>query len=132
MTNEQKTQLLDRTAIGLSALCIVHCLALPLLIVLLPSLAALPFADERFHLLLVFLVVPTSAIALFMGCRRHRDRSVLAWGLTGVVILLLTALYGHDLVGEVGERAFTVLGAVMVAIGHIRNFRLCRSDACAH
>lgn len=123
------SQLLDRTAIGLSALCLVHCLALPLLLALAPPLAALPVADEHFHLWLVYLVLPTSLLALFLGCRQHRRWTVLAWGLSGVGVLLLAALLGHDVLGEAREKALTVLGAVLVAIGHGLNFRLCRSSA---
>lgn len=131
MTSWTKNLLLDRTAIGLSVVCVLHCLALPLLLVLVPSLAALPFANEEFHLVLVLFVIPISVVALFIGCRRHRDRSVLAWGLSGVVVLVFAAVFGHDVLGEIGEKALTVVGAVMVAIGHVRNFRLCRSEACA-
>lgn len=122
---------LDQAAIGLSLLCLVHCLALPLLLVLLPALAALPIADERFHLALLTLVLPTSAAALWLGWRRHRRWRVMAWGLAGVGILVFAAAFGHDLLGEGGERGLTVIGALLVAASHLRNFRLCRSRARA-
>ena len=113
-------------------LCVIHCLATPVLLVLLPSLAVLPIADESFHLLLVFLVIPTSVTALFLGCRLHRRWSVLSWGLSGVGVLVLAALVGHDLLGETGEKLMTVVGALMVATSHGLNYRLCRSRDCAH
>ena len=131
MSARAKSLWLDRAAIGFSAVCVVHCLALPLLLILIPTLATLPIADERFHLLLVFLVLPTSVLALFIGYRRHQDRAVLYWGITGVTLLVLTAMLGHDLLGDTGERLLTVLGAVLVAVGHIRNFRLRRPLASA-
>ncbi len=130
MTSSAKGLLLDRAAIGLSMLCVIHCLALPLLLALLPSITALPISDERFHLALLLLILPTSTIALFLGCRRHRDHSVLVWGVSGIVVLIVTALVGHDLFGDAGEKIMTVVGAVLVAVGHIRNFRLCRTHAC--
>ena len=40
----------DKLAIGLSLLCTFHCLALPILLVLLPSIAALGLDNENFHL----------------------------------------------------------------------------------
>jgi hypothetical protein len=123
--------LLDRAAIGLSMLCLVHCLALPVLLVLIPPLAALPFAGESFHLILVFMVLPTSIVALFLGCRRHRDWSVLALGSCGVGVLLVAALLGPGLLGEGGEKLVTVIGSILVAVSHVLNFRLCRSHECA-
>ena len=121
MTDSVSRQLLDRFAIGMSLLCLLHCLALPLLLVLVPSLSALGVADERFHQVLVFLVLPTSLVALYLGCRRHRRRSALFWGLTGVTVLVLAAVFGHDVLGEIGERIMTVVGALMVALGHFKN-----------
>ncbi len=126
------TAFLDRAAIGLSALCMLHCLTVPAAVVLLPSLVSLPIADEHFHLALVFIVIPTSLIALCLGCRRHRHVRVLAWGVSGVAVLVFAATLGHDVFGSTAERVMTVIGASLVVIGHVMNFRLCRSEACLH
>ena len=123
---------LDRTAIGLSVLCLLHCLALPLALIAGSSFTAIWFADERFHQLLVFLVLPTSIVALMLGCKKHKTWSVLAWGFSGVCVLTIAALFAHDLVGESGEKILTVIGSIFVFVGHVFNFRLCRSDACDH
>lgn len=121
---------LDKTAISLSFLCVAHCLLLPIAVSLFPVLLALPFSDERFHLLLVFAVLPTSLIGLGMGCKKHRDWRVMGWGLFGVLIVLLAVLVGHDLAGEAGEKALTVFGSLFIVWGHIQNYRLCRSAVC--
>ena len=123
---------LDRTAIGLSVLCVLHCLALPLALIAGSSFTALWFADELFHQLLVFLVLPTSIVALMLGCKKHKTWSVLAWGFSGVCVLAIAALFAHDLVGESGEKILTVIGSILVVVGHVLNFRLCRSDVCDH
>lgn len=39
----------DNFAIGLSMLCAIHCLLLPLILVALPSLGALQLQNEAFH-----------------------------------------------------------------------------------
>lgn len=120
----------DRVAIGLSGLCVIHCLVLPLLIVVLPSLAALPFNDEKFHLWMIFAVIPVSIFALFLGCKRHNNYQVLAFGVIGLV-LLVAAVMGEELLGEVGEKALTLVGAAFIAFGHFRNYRLCQQrDDC--
>ena len=126
------TSVLDRSAIGLSFLCVLHCLAVPLTLILMPSLAALPIADERVHLLLVLLVLPTSTVALTLGCRQHGHKHILAWGLTGIAILVLAAGLGEEFLGEYGEKILTVVGSVLVAVGHILNFKCCRTAGCDH
>ena len=118
--------LADRAAIGLSLLCVLHCLALPLLLVMLPSLVGLGLDDERFHIWLIIVVIPLSAFALTLGCAKHRNKSVLYIGIVGLGVLCLAPLIGHDLLGEMGERLLTLLGATLIAISHIRNFSLCR------
>ena len=126
--NQTRT-IADTTSIGLSALCIVHCLALPVLATVVPSVLALPLADEAFHLWLVCAVIPISAYALTMGCKQHGRHRVWILGVVGIAILVAAALGGEAL-GETLERGFTVLGASIVAAGHYWNYRLCRTDNC--
>jgi len=129
MVGRTASLFLDRAAISLSLLCIVHCLALPVLLVLMPTLATLSIADEHFHVVLLFLILPTSFAALFMGYRRHRRLAAMTWGLAGVGVLLGAALFGHDVLGGAGEKALTVVGSLLVTVGHVLNFRRCRSWA---
>ena len=123
---------LDKASISLSVVCAIHCLLLPLALVLIPSIAVLPIADERFHQLLVVLVLPTSLFALTIGCRRHRQWRVMVCGALGLTVLLLTVLAGHEMLGEFGEKSLTLLGAILVAISHIINFRQCKTTKCKH
>ena len=122
---------LDKIAIAISGLCLAHCLAGPLLVVLAPAmLVAFGVSDTLFHLLLLLVVVPCSAVGLGLGCRQHRNRAVIGLGLLGLATLCFTALTGHELLGELGERALTVGGALIMAAAHVRNFRLCRRAPC--
>ena len=122
--------LLDRASIGLSILCVLHCFATPILLAFAPSLLALGVADEKFHFILIFLIIPASLIALTLGCRRHGDMSILYWGCGGLIVLLGTLLLGHDLLGDAGEKIMTVFGSGLVVIGHTLNFRACRVGSC--
>ena len=124
------SMLLDRASIGLSILCVLHCFATPILLAFAPSLLALGVADEKFHFILIFLIIPASVTALALGCRRHGDMSILYWGCGGLVVLLGTLLLGHDLLGDAGEKIMTVFGSGLVVIGHTLNFRACRVSSC--
>lgn len=118
--------LADKTAMGLSSLCMLHCLALPALLAIYPSALAVALTDELFHTAIVFLAIPVSAVALSLGCREHKSYLILVVGLTGLVLLVASATLGHDLLGEVGEKILTVVGALLVFGSHLINFRLCR------
>ena len=116
----------DKSAIGLSILCIAHCLLVPVLITLLPVVAAIGLGDESFHRLLIVGILPISVVALFLGCRRHRTWSVLLLGTLGLIILVVTAILGHEILGDFLEKFATVIGSVFIMLSHFRNFRLCR------
>ncbi len=126
------SMLLDRASIGLSVICVLHCFATPILLAFAPSLLALPVADEKFHAVLIFMILPASLVALTLGCRRHGDMSVVYWGCGGLVVLLGTLVLGHDLLGDAGEKIMTVFGSGLVVIGHTLNFRACRASTCQH
>jgi cell division protein FtsW (lipid II flippase) len=121
---------LDRFAISVSVLCILHCLLTPMLLIAIPVMSSTILAEELFHKLLVFLVLPVSLFALFIGCRRHRDRKVLLLGSIGLFFLVAVALFGHELLGESGEKTATVISGLILAVGHFRNYSLCRNEQC--
>jgi hypothetical protein len=123
---------MDRSAVGLSVLCIAHCLIVPFVVTMVPSLAAYWFAGENLHLMLLYLVLPTTIVGIGLGCRRHRSYGILFWAVSGPLLLVFPFLFGHNLFGEAAERLLTVAGAGCVMIAHIQNFRLCRSCDCEH
>jgi hypothetical protein len=67
----------DKTAIASSFVCILHCIALPLILIVLPSVSGLlVFNDQHFHLWLVIAVVPISIFAITTCYFHHRHTSV--------------------------------------------------------
>ncbi len=118
----------DKTAIGLSFVCTLHCLALPLLLLTLPAITALNLMDEAFHLWMLMVVVPVSLLALSMGCKKHKNLNVLLVSSVGLILLVAAAFVGHDLLGEAGEKTMTLVGALCISVGHYFNHRLCQSS----
>lgn len=118
----------DMVGVGLSFACLVHCLALPMLLIAAPAVGAwLPLSD-RFHALILLLAVPAAAIALADGWRRHRHSGPVAAAFAGL-LLLAAGLAAHegwiaDLDPETGDRLLTSLGALSLASAHIANGRL--------
>lgn len=124
--------LADLIGIVGSAVCALHCLIVPLSLVVAP-LAHLPQVDDEvFHGALLWVVVPAATLAFGVGCLRHKDRLVMGFGGVGLGSLVLAFTVLHDLVGENGERVAATLAAASLIAAHVRNFRLCRAGACEH
>ena len=122
----------DRFSIGLSALCILHCLLMPLLLVALPNLGKSLIDSETLHLCLVYAVIPLSLFALGVGCTQHRRGLFIALGVFGLGFLVLGVAVEAMGLRHLWEQLFTVLGALFIAFAHLHNFRQCRtSRACA-
>jgi hypothetical protein len=116
---------LDQLAVALSGLCLVHCLLLPIFVITLPFLAQ--FSDEHFHLEMLVVVIPVSLLALALGYRRHGHWGIVASGLAGLAVLTLGGTVAHSAYGLVADRVLTVIGSVILAITHYRNFRLSKT-----
>lgn len=114
---------LDRMAIGLSALCAVHCVATVILLGALSSLGYL-FTVPIIHEAGLAFAMVLGAIALGAGLRRHR----LLWpsliGVGGLSLMGMALLVEHG----AGEAALTICGVVLVALAHYFNIRAdCRA-----
>ncbi|MDF1817949.1 MAG: MerC domain-containing protein [Immundisolibacteraceae bacterium] len=121
---------MDKTAIALSLACAVHCLLFPVALVMLPAYLSSTLGDERFHLWMLAAVIPISLIALRLGCQQHRNTGVMIPGLIGLALLTLTALLGHNFLGETGEKIASLVGASLIAFSHFRNHALCKRLSC--
>ena len=119
----------DKAAISLSFICTVHCLALPLIVVFLPSLVVFNLEDEASHFWMLAAVVPTSLFALTLGCKKHKKTGAMAIGMVGLTILVATILLGHDILGEIGEKVLLLIGAIIIVIGHLKNQQLCKCSS---
>ncbi len=109
----------DLLAVTLSGLCLVHCLALPLVASLLP-LAGVWAQAEWVHWLFALIAAPLSAWTLTRPHPQGLPR--LAIGLAGVGAGLLFAgaagFPSHEL-----ETPITVAGGLLLASAHILNAR---------
>lgn len=118
-----RQQWLDGMAIAASSLCLVHCLALPVLLVLLPALAAFIALPESFHLWALIAAVPMSALAISVGFMRHRRWPPVVLAIGGLIFLGAGELFFH---GGTREVWFAVLGLFQLGVAHALNLRLSR------
>ncbi|MEO0399834.1 MAG: MerC domain-containing protein [Pseudomonadota bacterium] len=114
---------IDFTAIGLSSLCIFHCLGLPILAAMAPTFGA--WADaEWIHQGFVFAAIPVSLFAALRMGVGHRDFGFLVLASIGLALLVSAAFLEslHDF-----EKPLTVAGGVLLASGHLLRWRRHRS-----
>lgn len=109
---------LDRAAIGLSALCAVHCLVSVVLIAGL-SVAGTIWTDPLVHRLGMFGAVLLAAIAFGPSLLRERLTRGLAVGLVGLALMALGLVVPHGW----PEIAATIAGATLLAVAHLMNTR---------
>lgn len=118
-----RRNLADGAAIGISMLCLVHCLAVPTLLALAPWLVPGFMEDESFHIAAVMIALPVSVIAL-AGSLQARPMIVVLAGM-GLALLLAGAFVEEESL----EVSITVSGALLVALAHLRNLFLQRASA---
>jgi len=116
----------DKIAISLSVLCAIHCFATPMLLVFLPAMAGVLMEPELLHMWMVIVVLPVSALALTLGCKKHRKSGVLAFGTTGLALMLIAVASGALGLGESAEKGLTLFGAALISMAHFWNYRLCQ------
>ncbi len=115
-------RIFDFSAVSLSGLCLVHCLALPVLAPLSPLIGALA-DNELVHTVFVMAAVPVSAAAL--GPALLHDSGRRPWAiavLAGIAFALLIAGI-LEWPSEAWETPLTVAGALLLAAVHLWNWR---------
>lgn len=114
---------LDAVGACLSLACAIHCLAMPLLILLLP-MAGLGFLlDESAEWTLLLGTVAVALPCFCHGYRIHRRVSLFAWA--GLGLLLLAA--GQAAHAHPDSHLWTAAGGVGLAGAHWVNRALCRA-----
>ena len=112
-----RTRFLDRFAIGLSGLCIVHCLATAVALGLLASAGGI-LGSHFIHEVGLTLAMILGAVALGQGVVNHGFMLPSSVGALGLGVMWGALQMPHD--GT--ESLYTVIGVALLALGHRLNF----------
>jgi hypothetical protein len=109
---------IDRMAIGLSGLCLVHCVASAVLVMVLASAGGL-LVDPRIHEVGLVFAMLLGAIGLGRGVFEHGFMLPAAIGALGLGTMAgaLTLQHGPE------EVFYSVFGVLILALGHDLNRR---------
>ena len=112
------THRFDRLAIGLSGLCVVHCIATTVLVAFLSAAGGMLGADW-IHEAGLTLAMGIGAFALYRGIQEHGFMMPSAVGGLGLGVMAGALTLPHD--GT--EAAATIVGVLILALGHDLNRR---------
>jgi hypothetical protein len=110
------TRRLDRFAIGLSGLCLVHCLGTSVLLALVASAGGM-LGAAWIHEVGLVLAMLMGALALGRGIVEHGYMMPSSVGALGLGVMAGALTLPHD--GS--EALFTVVGVSILALGHRLN-----------
>jgi hypothetical protein len=108
----------DRLAIGLSGLCLVHCVASAVLVMVL-SAAGGVLLDPRIHEIGLILAIVLGMIGLGRGVREHGFMLPAAIGALGLGTMAGSLALHHG----PEEVFYSVFGVLLLALGHDLNRR---------
>ena len=115
---------LDLLGIGASVLCMVHCMAMPLLIGILPALGLTFLEGHLAHQVLAFFVVAFALAAVLPAYLKHRRNVVLLSMIVGIGLVLIATFGSGRVFPEAYELPFITAGNLLVVVTHWRNRHL--------
>jgi len=107
---------LDRFAVGLSGLCVVHCVATAVLLGMVASAGHI-LGSPIIHEVGLTLAMLLGAVALGRGVREHGFVLPAAVGLSGLTVMAYALTLGEAPI----EPLVTVAGVMILALGHRLN-----------
>ena len=121
----------DKASITLSLACVIHCLLMPSFLVLTSGFFALSIDNELIHKAFLIIVLPVSLYALITGYRNHKILSYFYIGTSGLWLLVFAVFFGEGVFGELVEKSLTLLGSIIVASAHYKNYKACKELDCS-
>ena len=120
-------ELVDNTGACLSFACAIHCMAIPLLVTMLPLIGLGFFATERAELVLITGAIGLAIASFAWGVRLHRS-----WRALLILIVALAFIAtSRTAVEDTFEVVFYSIGGILLASAHLVNRHLCRTcPAC--
>ena len=129
-TQSKTLERLDQIGTIISSACAIHCLAMPLVLTMLPFLGLGFLAHGAFDIVMIGVAMSLALMSLCWGYRIHKSLKTFLF-----LIAAATFFYvGHEFEGNHLHWLLMTLGGFSLAGGHLLNRKLCKScrDCCTH
>jgi len=112
----------DRVAVGISGLCLAHCISTMIFVALL-STAGGALLDPLIHEVGIGIAIALGMFTLGRGVLDHGFIMPAALGGLGLGMMMGAVTVGHEGGHGMAEVVYTMLGVGVLALGHDLNYR---------
>lgn len=119
----------DKFGICASALCLIHCLATPFIIMLFPSIQFVLGENHFIHEIFAVIVITLVVIAVYPQCHRHGHKDIIAFAVVGSA-LIISAIFLFEETPFL-HYSLTIAGSISLIVAHVKNMKL-RHNKCDH
>jgi hypothetical protein len=120
----------DYIGVSISAICAVHCLALPVLAISAPYLIGGLIASEALEWGILLTSATLGITSVVAGHLKHRSYAPVRY-LSVALFALFVGVIMHD-TNPIAHAIFMVLGGSLMAATHWANLKLCRACPDCH
>lgn len=120
----------DALGIAASTLCLIHCLAMPFVISLLPVLGWQFLEGRNAHYVLASFVFAFALSAIVPGYLKHKRVDILFGMAIGLTCVLIATFAPYSILPEKLELPLITMGNIILVITHWRNrgLAICQHD----
>jgi hypothetical protein len=119
----------DKFGICASTLCLIHCIATPIIILLFPSIDSFLGNTHIVHEIFAVIVISLVVIAVYPQCRKHGHKDIIAFAVIGSA-LIITAIFMFE-ENITLHYILTIAGSISLITAHVKNMKL-RHNKCDH
>lgn len=122
----------DLWGVVISGLCVIHCIAIPLVLLIFPAFGLKIFPREDItHAVLLSFILGVAGLAFVTGYRVHGQSRPVVWLVAGLVVVIYATFFAHDQLGHNWEPVIAILGSLCLIRAHYLNHK-CKKCETAH
>lgn len=106
------------------SVCIVHCLAMPVLLAVLPAFGLSRSIFGLNDQTIALIILPLCLLAIIPGYFKHGQKRVLAAMCLGFSLVVFGSFFAEQMFGGISEIPINVLGSVFLISASVMNHRL--------
>lgn len=114
----------DNLGILASMICLVHCLAMPFVVALLPFLGLSFLESHESHMWLGLAIITFALVAIVPSYMKHKKPSILAGMLIGIGLVIVGGFFSHELMIHEHEMNILIAGNLTLVVTHLLNKRV--------